>query len=104
MILVSKYQNISKRYFKPINATNCDIGGKRLQNTLWRFHNLLSSPYPQNAVIMCNPNNIQHNSVEDLVDGILGVTLSLRRKYHPVAILPAFPSLEIITGQSIEFI
>ena len=31
-------------------------------------------------------NNIQHNSVEDIVDGIVEIALSLRRKYHPIII------------------
>ena len=35
---------------------------------------------------MCGTNNIQHNSVEDIVDGIVEISLSLRRKYHPIAI------------------
>ena len=35
---------------------------------------------------MCGTNNIQHNSVEDIVDGILEIALSLRRKYHPITI------------------
>ena len=35
---------------------------------------------------MCGTNIIQHHSVEDLVDGIVEIALSLRRKYHPIAI------------------
>ena len=35
---------------------------------------------------MCGANNIQHNSVEDIVDGIVEIALSLRRIYHPIAI------------------
>ena len=36
--------------------------------------------------MMCGTNNIQDNSLEDIVDGIAEVALSLRRKYHPIAI------------------
>ena len=35
---------------------------------------------------MCGTNNIQHTSVEDIVDGIVKIALLLRRKYHPIAI------------------
>ena len=35
---------------------------------------------------MCGTNNIQHNSVEDIIDGIVEIALSLRPKYHPIAI------------------
>ena len=34
---------------------------------------------------MCGTNNIQHTFVEDIVDGIVKIALSLRRKYHPIA-------------------
>ena len=47
---------------------------------------LPSSPHLQNYVIICGTNNIQHNSVEDIVDGIVEIALSLRHKYHPIAI------------------
>ena len=57
-----------------------------MQNILWRCHNLQSSPHLQNAVIMCGTNNIQHNSVKDTSDGIVEIALSLRHKYHSIAI------------------
>ena len=34
---------------------------------------------------MCGTNNTQHNSLEDIVDGIVEIALSLKRKYHPIA-------------------
>ena len=64
----------------------CGIGGDRVENVLWRCKNLPSCPNLQNAVIMCGTNNIQHNPVEDIVDGIVEIALSLRRIYHPIAI------------------
>ena len=82
---LSCYSNIWKRYFKPLNAIKCGIGGGRVENILWRCKNLPSSPNLQNTVIMCGTNNIQHNSVEDIVDGIVEITLSLKRIYHPIA-------------------
>ena len=35
---------------------------------------------------MCGTNNIQHNSVEYIVDGTVEIALSLRQIYHPIAI------------------
>ena len=35
---------------------------------------------------MCGTNNIQHNSVEDIVNGTVEIALSLRRIYHPIVI------------------
>ena len=83
---LSRYSNIWKRFFKPLHAISCGIGGDRVENVLWRCKNLPSCPNLQNAVIMCGTNNIQHNSVEDIVDGIVEIALSLRCIYHPIAI------------------
>ena len=41
-----------------------------------------SSPSFQNAVILCGTNNIQRDSSEDIVDGILEIALTLRKKYN----------------------
>ena len=35
---------------------------------------------------MCGTNNIQHNYVEDIKDGIVEIAFSLKRIYHPIAI------------------
>ena len=83
---LSRYSNIWKWYFQPLNAINCRIDGDRVQNILSRCYNLLFIPHLQNVVIICGTNNIQHNSVEDIVDGIIETALSLRRKYHPIAL------------------
>ena len=48
-----------------------------------KFTVISSSP---EAVIMCGTSNIQHNSLEDNVDGTVEIAPSLRRKYHPIAI------------------
>ena len=83
---LSRCCNIWKRYFKPLYAIDCGIGGGRVENDLWRWKNLSACPNLQNAVIMCGTNNLQHNSVEDIVDRFVEIALSLRRIYHPIAI------------------
>ena len=79
---LSRYPNIWKRYFKPLNAINCGIGGDRIRNVLWRSNNLPLFPSFQNAVIFCGTNDIQRDSSEDIADGILEIALTLRRKYN----------------------
>ena len=83
---LSHYSSIWMRYFQPLNASNCGIGEHRVQNILWWCHNLPSSLHLQNSVIMCGKNNIQQNPGEDTVDGIVEIALSLKCKYHPIAI------------------
>ena len=66
---------------------NCGIGREGIQNFLWRSNNFPSFPSFQNAVILCGTNNIQRNSSEDIVDGILEIALALRRKYNNLKIV-----------------
>ena len=80
---LSHYSNIWKRYFKSLYAINCGIRGDRVKNVLWRCKNLPSCPNFQNIIIMCGTNN---KSVEEIVDGIVEITLSLRHIYHPIAV------------------
>ena len=54
---------------------NYGVGGDRIQNLLWSSNNLPSSPFFQNAVILCGTNNTQRDSSEDIVDGILEIAL-----------------------------
>ena len=75
-----------------------------MENVLRRCKNLPSCPNFQNAVIMCGTNNIQHNSVEDIVDGIVEIALSLRRIYHPIVIFGCGILPRDRTGQLIVYI
>ena len=79
---LSRSTNTWKRYLKPLDAINCGIGGDRVQNILWRCVNLPKSPSIRNAIILCVTNNIQDDTTEDIVDGILEISLTLRSKYH----------------------
>ena len=39
---LSRYSNIWKKYFKPLYAISCGIGGDRVENVLWQCKNLPS--------------------------------------------------------------
>ena len=54
----------------------------RLENVPWQSNNLPSSLSFQNAIILCGTNNNQWDSSEDIVDGILEIALTLRKKYN----------------------
>ena len=71
-----------------------------MENVLWRCRNLPSCPNLQNAVIMCGTNNIQPNSVEDIVDGIVEKAAYIIQSLY----LSGVSSLVIVAGQLIEFI
>ena len=102
---LSRYTNTWKRYLKPLDAINCGIGGDRVQNILWRYVNLPKSPSVRNVIILCGTNNIQYDTTEDIVDGILEIALTLRSKYHliNVAICGLIPRDDIWSINRIYF-
>ena len=55
-----------------IDALNCGIGGDKVQNVLWRVQNLPISSSLKN-IILCGANNLQQDSPEDIVDGIIEI-------------------------------
>ena len=63
------------------------IGGDRIQNVLWRSNNFAWFPYFQSVVVLCGTNNIQQESLEDIVDEILEIALTLRRKCNHLNIV-----------------
>ena len=46
-----------------------------MQNVLWRVQNLPISSSLKNAVILSGTNNLQQDSPEDIVDGIIEIVL-----------------------------
>ena len=76
-----RYTNVWKSYFNPLNAINCGIGGDRVEHVLWRCNNLPPTLSLRNVIIMCGTNNIDYNSPDDIVDGILDIVESLRRNF-----------------------
>ena len=84
---LSRNTNTWKRYLNPLDAINCGIGGDRVQNILWRCVNLPKSPSIRNAIILCGTNNIQYDTTEDIVNGILEIALTLRSKYHLINVV-----------------
>ena len=84
---LSRYPEIWKKYFQQLNTLNCGIGGDRVQNILWRCTHLPPSPSVKNVVILCGTNNIQCDSPEDIADGILEITVVLKKIYHSAKIV-----------------
>ena len=66
------YCKIWNNFLKPIGALKCGMGGDKVQNVLWWVQNLLISSFLKN-VILCGTNNLQQDSPEDIVDGIIEI-------------------------------
>ena len=50
-----------------------------MQNVLWRVQNLPISSSLKNAVILCGSSNLQQDSPEDIVDGIVEIEYCLKK-------------------------
>ena len=73
------YYKIWNNLFKPIDALNCGIGWNKVQNVLWRVQNLPISSSLKNGVILCGSSNLQQDSPEDIVDGIVEIEYCLKK-------------------------
>ena len=84
---LSRYSEIWRKYFEPLNTLNCGISGDRVQNVLWRCTNFPPSPSVKNVILLCGTNNIQCDSPDDIVDGIIEITAVLKRIYRSAKIV-----------------
>lgn len=97
------YPNIWRIYFKPLSGMN--LWCRRRWNTKHSMaYKLLFAiiPFFLSTDILCGTNNIQRDSSEDTIDGILQIPLTLRRKYNHLNIVVCGLPLKKI-GQLIEF-
>ena len=83
---LSRYSNVWEKYFELLHTINCGIGGDKVENVLWRCNRLPPSPSLHSAVIMCGTNNINVDPVEDIVDGIIDIANSLKKKYKHITV------------------
>ena len=67
---LSQYQNIWNGNFF-VDTLNCGIGGDKVQNVLWRAHNLPPVKSVRNVAILCGTNNLHLDAPEDIADGII---------------------------------
>ena len=80
------YCKILNNFFKPIDALNCGIGGDKVQNVLWQVQNLPISSALKNAFILCSTNNLQQDSPEDIVDGIIEIGHCFKERHYHINI------------------
>ena len=52
------------------------------QNVLWRVQNLPISSSFKNAVILCSTNNLQQDSPEVIVEGIIEIRYCFKEQHH----------------------
>ena len=74
---LSHYENVRKKFLKPLKALNCGIGGDRIQHVLWCAVNLPVFSNLKN-IVLCGTNNLLLDSPEDIADGILEIAKSFK--------------------------
>ena len=70
---ITRYLDVWSEYFSKHNVLNFGIPGEKIQNLLGRIKNLKS---PSNSTlscifILCGTNNVDHNSPEEIVSGLV---------------------------------
>ena len=78
---LSRYQNVWNGKFS-FNTLNWDIGGDKVQNVLWRAHNLPAVKNIKNVVILCVSNNLHLDAPEDIADGIIKIGINFYKALH----------------------
>ena len=81
---LNRYLKISKIVFKTIKALNCDIGGNKVQNVLWRVQNIHISSSLKNSVILCDTNNLHQDFPEDIVNDIIKIGPCFKEQHHHI--------------------
>ena len=75
---LARYSDVWRKYLAPLHALNLGIGGDQTQHVLWRLQNGELDCYPRVVVVHCGTNNINKDSAEDIVKGILKIVKHIR--------------------------
>ena len=77
---LSRYQMVWKKYFKQYKALNYGIPGDRTHHILWRAEDLSVSPSVKYVVVHCGTNNLDHDELKIIVDGIVKIGKVVQEK------------------------
>ena len=90
-----RYPDVWKNYFSIHNSLNFGIESDKIQNILWRLNNL---NYSKNRgikyfFILGGSNNVDHNSPEEIANGLITSGLSAQAQCHnaKAVIIPLLP-------------
>jgi lysophospholipase L1-like esterase len=80
--------NAWKKYFGSLNVVNMGYGWDRIENVLWRiYHGELDNIAPKQIVMMIGTNNLQYNTVEEIVTGLQFLITAIQSKQPAANIL-----------------
>ena len=92
---ISRYHDVWSEYFSKHNTLNFGIPGDKIQNLLGNIKNL---KFPSNSTlscifILCGTSNVDQNSPEEIVSGLISFVISVQAQCHraKVVIIPLLP-------------
>jgi lysophospholipase L1-like esterase len=83
-----------KKLFGKKRVTNMGFGWDRIENVFWRlYHGELDNCHPQQICMNIGTNNLEKNTNEEIVEGILGLVQLIRERQpqarlHVIKIYP----------------
>ena len=81
-----RYRNVCDENFCR-DTVNCEIGGDKTQNVLWRSNNI---PLPQSlkyVVINCGTNNLDKDNPDEISDGLICIALLFQKRLKQLQIV-----------------
>ena len=69
-----------------LRALSCMIGSDKVQEVLWRSHNLPVAKRVKNVVALCGTKNLNWDLSKDVTDGIIEAAGTFKTKYRSVSI------------------
>ena len=76
---LARYSKVWNKFFKPLNAFNCGIGGDRVEHVLRGAHDLRCFSSLRNVIILCGTNNLYQNSHEDIANGPIKIATCFKQ-------------------------
>ena len=84
---LARYSKVWNKYFKPLNAFNCGIGGDRVENVLWRAYDLRCFSSLRNVIMLCGTNNLYHDSPEDVANGLIKIASCFKQGNNAIVFI-----------------
>ena len=76
---LSRYTKVWISFFGK-DTLNCGIRGDKVENLLWRAENPEFPPAIRQIVILCTTNNIEANTPNDIANGLLCSSLTIKKR------------------------
>ena len=81
-----KCSNIFDKFFLPFRTLNIGISGDKIQNVLWRVYNMTLPASVEYIMIHCGTNNLGHNSLLKIAEGLINIACILKKNYKDLHI------------------